>query len=114
MKTMRFKNFSNHLLNLAPIGLGTVAPGAEADVPLALAAPGRGDNGARTKSAIESCAPQMMPSDAREREAWLAAPPASTTKPKLVASVGGRLPPLQGPDVRALREAVRAAKAGEQ
>lgn len=72
---MRFKNTSpENTLNLGMLGLGTVAPGEEIDVPEEVYRPGRTSAGARAPSTLEQCAPQMRPVNPEEEAAWLEVP----------------------------------------
>jgi hypothetical protein len=112
METMRFKNPTAHPINLDPIGLGVVGPGDTIDVPLDLCAPGRASNGARSHSAIEQVAPQMVPVNEDERCVW-AKVPKEPEPQSLVVSVQGRAPGV-APGIAALREAKAAAQAKAQ
>ncbi|HEY6018724.1 MAG TPA: hypothetical protein VIY48_02190 [Candidatus Paceibacterota bacterium] len=114
-ETMKFKNPTEHTINLDAIGLDPIGPGETVDVPLHLAAPGRGDNNARTKSAIECVAPQLHPVEESDHKAWKSVPPAPTPISKIVSIQQG---PVQKdpPGVKALREAAQAqaAKAAQK
>ncbi len=108
-ETMKFKNPTEHTLNLSAIGLGTIPPGGSVDVPLELCAPGRTDAGGRSKSAIECTAPQLVCDDPAMLDQWMAVPPPPEPR-SLVVSVSAR--PAQEPaGVAALRAARAAAKA---
>lgn len=100
---MRFKNTSENPVNLGPVGLDTVEPGQEVDIPLELAAPGRTDAGARAKSVIECVAPQLKPVSPDDIKLWQAVPPPPEPKSRIV-SVAGRAT-AEPPGVKALREA---------
>lgn len=102
-QTMKFKNTSQHVVILDSVGLDPVAPGGEVDIPLELAAPGRSDSGARSKSAIECVAPQLEPSAEADRKLWKQTPPPPEPRSKIV-SVSARQP-QEAPGVKALREA---------
>lgn len=107
---MKFKNPTEHVLLLDAVGLPPVAPGGEVEIPDHLAAPGRTDAGARAKSPIECVAPQLVPADKNDREAWMKTPPAPTPVSKIV-TVAKRMPD-EAPGVKALRE-LRAKQQAE-
>lgn len=108
---MKFKNPTEYTIILDAVGLDPIAPGEVADVPLHLAAPGRGDGGIRTKSALECVAPQLVPASKEDHAAWMSIPVAPTPISKIVSIQQG---PMQKepPGVKALREA-QAKKAAE-
>ena len=110
--SMKFKNESEHTLNLEAAGLGDVEPGAVVEVPLALCAPSRGDGGQRKPSPIETIAPQLKPVDPIEHKEWMKvpAPPAPESR---VVSINNNKRPSEAPGVAALRESLTAKKAQE-
>jgi hypothetical protein len=110
-ETMKFRNPTQYTINLDAVGLDPVGPGEEFDVPLSIAAPGRGDGGKRTKSALECVAPQLEPALKSDHAAWMSIPVAPTPISKIVSIRQG---PMQKepPGVKALREA-QAKKAAE-
>ena len=108
METMKFKNPTETSINLGPIGLGIVEPGDEVDIPLDLCAPNRMSSGARGKSSLENCAPQLIPVVAHESKVWKATPSEPTPVSKIV-TVSRPVVVIEAPGVKALREA-KAAK----
>lgn len=110
MATMKFKNTTKHVILLDSIGLPPVPPEGVIEVPDALAAPGRTDAGARSKSVIECVAPQLEPADKADMELWLQTPPAPTPVSRIVTIA--RRAPQEAPGVRALRE-MRAKQQAE-
>lgn len=109
---MRFKNASEHTVNLDAIGLDPVEAGAECEVPLDLCAPGRRDNGGRSKSALECVAPQLVPVSSDDHAAWQETPPPPVPTSKIV-SINVPRQMTEAPGVKALREKreANAAKA---
>ena len=101
-ETMRFKNPTQHVILLDAIGLDPVAPGGTVDVPIELCAPGRGDNGKRSKSSLENVAPQLMPFAEEDATAWKATPAVPAPVSRIVSIAGRR--PTEAPGVKALRE----------
>lgn len=102
VEMMLFTNPTSHTINLDPLGLDQVAPGEDVAIPLHLAAPTRGDNGTRGKSAVESVAPQLHPKDPTDHEAWKKVPAPPTAESKIV-SISSR-PASEAPGVKALRD----------
>ncbi len=100
--TMTFVNPTEHTLNLASLGLGTVPPKGEIELPLFLCAPTLTDNGNRGKSPIECVAPQLKPKNTEDASLWnkVPAPPTPTSR---VVSVSPRQA-SEAPGVKALRE----------
>lgn len=99
---MKFKNTTKHVILLDAIGLPPVGPEETVDVPDAIAAPGRTDAGARSKSVIECVAPQLEPASKADKELWLQTPPPPTPVSRIV-TVARRMP-QEAPGVKALRE----------
>lgn len=107
---MLFRNSSmEHTLNLDSVGLGKVAPGATVEIPIALCAAGRADNGSRTPSSIECVAPQLKPVDETEGEEWNKAPEPLPPRSVMVTTQGRA--PQEPAGVAAVRRAQAAAKA---
>lgn len=106
--TITFRNESDVTIDCASIGLGKVAPKAEIEVPVELAAPSRKDNGTRGLSPIERCAPQMKPVDPDLLAEWSKVPAPPVPKSLMVTSQ--RRTPDEPAGVKALREAAQAAK----
>jgi hypothetical protein len=71
---MKFRNNSDHVISLDTLGLPTVEPYAEIDIPDEHCTPKRTDGGQRQKSTIEQVAPQLQPSDLDQRAAWFEVP----------------------------------------
>lgn len=111
-EVIRFKNPTKHTIKLACIGLDDVPPDGEIDVPLALAAAGRSDNGSRAKSPIECAAPQLHPVEETDKAAWLDVP-APPTPVSRVVTIAARAP-QEAPGVKALREKREALIKAEQ
>jgi hypothetical protein len=81
---MKFVNPTSNVINLTPIGLGKIEPGAAVLVEEHLYRPERTAGGGRGKSVIEQVAPQMIPvADQGWIDAWKSAP----TPPKPVSRV---------------------------
>lgn len=114
MSTIKFKNPTDRAVHLQMIGLGTVQPNGEIDVPLYVAAPTRRDNGSRGLSAIEKCAPQLVPVDPEIEKAWQTVPDPLPPKSLMVSTM--RREPDEPAGVKALREAAEnlAAKAASE
>jgi hypothetical protein len=108
-ETMKFKNPTEHVIKLDAVGLDPIGPGEIAEVPLHIAAPGRGDNGNRTKSALECVAPQLVPAEKTDHAAWMETPSAPTPVSKIVSIQQGLIQ-KEAPGVKALREAQAQAK----
>ena len=106
-----FTNPTEHTLDLAAVGLGSVSPGQDVPVPLYLCAPRRTDNGGRGKSPIEQVAPQLKPKDKADAELLAITPPEPKPVSKIV-SVTARAPG-EAPGVAAIRAAA-AKKASAQ
>jgi hypothetical protein len=102
---IKFKNTSDKTLKLVSVGLPDCAPNAEIDVPLALAAPTRRDNGSRGPSAIEKCAPQLVPVDPIIYEAWKQVPDPLPPKSLVVSTQRREADEPAG--VKALRDAAQ-------
>lgn len=111
-EVIRFKNPTEHTIKLACVGLDDVPPGGEIDVPLALAAAGRSDNGSRAKSPIECAAPQLHPVTETDKAAWKETP-APPTPVSRVVTIAARAP-QEAPGVKALREKREALIKAEQ
>lgn len=106
---MLFKNTSpEDTLNLGMIGLGSVAPGEEVDVPEDLWRPGRTPAGARAPSTIEACAPQMKPASEEDLAAWREVPDVQAPVSRLRAVGHSTV------DVKSLPPGVQAAVAAAQ
>jgi hypothetical protein len=101
-ETIKFKNPTDRTIKLESIGLEDVEAGAEIEIPIELAAPGRSDSGNRTKSAIECVAPQLQPVDPIDLKAWMATPGAPEPKSKIVTIAARQ--GSEAPGVKALRE----------
>lgn len=108
-QVIKFRNPSEHTVKLAVVGLPDVASKAEIDVPLALAAPTRRDNGSRGPSAIEKCAPQLVPVDPIVAEVWKQAPDPLPPKSLVVSTQRREADEPAG--VKALRLAKDASEA---
>lgn len=112
IETMKFKNESEHTLNLEAIGGGIVEPGQVIEIPLHLCAPGRSDSGARKDSPIETVAPQLKPVDPSDHAEWRKVPPMPAPESRVV-SINNNKRPSEAPGVAALRESLAAKKAQE-
>lgn len=113
IETMTFHNPTEHTLRLESVGLEDVGPGEECEIPLALCAPTRTDNGNRGKSPIEQVAPQLQPKNPSDLKTWKQVPPPPIPTSKIV-SVSPRQA-SESPGVKALREQREAdAKAKAQ
>lgn len=111
IESMLFTNPTDHTIRLDSLGLGSVGPGQDIEIPLALAAPYRRDNGARGPSPIEQVAPQLKPKADADRAAWLEVPTLAPPTSRVV-SVAARAPG-EAPGVKALRDARAAQIAAE-
>jgi hypothetical protein len=109
MSTITFKNTSAAVVDCKAIGLGKVEPDATIEIPVALAAPTRKDNGQRGLSAVEKCVPQLRPVDEAIFEAWQAVPPPPEPKSLIVTSTRREADEPAG--VKALRDAAASAAA---
>lgn len=109
MSTITFKNTSTSQVDCKAIGLGKVEPEGEIEIPFALAAPTRKDNGQRGLSAVEKCVPQLRPVDPVLFEAWASVP--SENPPKSLIVTSQRRDPDEPAGVRALREAAASVAA---
>lgn len=107
-EVIKFKNPTDQTLKLRSLGLPDVAPNGEIDVPVALAAPTRRDNGSRGASAIEKCAPQLVPVDPVVAEVWKQVP--DPLPPKSLVVSTQRRDPDEPAGVKALRVAAKTAK----
>ncbi len=108
---MLFTNPTPHTVKLDALGFDSVGPGEDVELPLALCAPHRKDNGQRGNSPVENIAPQLRPKDPGEHELWSKVPPHGVPISKLV-SVAPR-PAQESPGVKALREKREAAALAE-
>lgn len=106
--TILFVNQSDSRVNLGAIGLPSIEPKGEIDVPISLAAAGRTAAGARAKSSIEHVAPQMRPKHEADLAVWMAVPPLPTPESKIV-TVSARSP-NEAPGIKALRELAESKK----
>jgi hypothetical protein len=111
-EVMVFMNPTKFTLNLSALGIDPVEPGKDVEIPLALAAPYRMDNGQRGKSPLEQVAPQLQPKSKEDLEAWLKVPSPPTPTSRIV-SVSKR-PVQEAPGVKALREAAQKATVSPQ
>lgn len=109
-ETMRFKNPTKFDVKLNAIGLSTVKAGEEIDIPLELCAPGRGSNGARSASCVESVAPQLVPVSEIDQKAWQETPEPPQPISRIV-SISKQPTPVESPGVKALREQKERASA---
>lgn len=83
-ETITFVNASGQVVNAEPIGLGLIEPGAEIEVPLALCAAGRKDNGSRKPSPIEQACPALRPKDPVFAAEWAKVPSPAPVVSKIV------------------------------
>lgn len=112
-EVIKFKNPTDTVIKLAPLGLPDVEPNGTVEVPIALAAPTRRDNGSRGSSSIEKCAPQLVPVDPEIRKEWDKAP--APPPPKSLMVTSERRDPDEPAGVKALREAAQSlAKKAEK
>jgi hypothetical protein len=111
-EVMVFTNPTKHIINLSALGIDSVEPGKDVEIPLSLAAPYRMDNGQRGKSPIEQVAPQLQPKNKEDLEAWLKVPPAPIPVSKIVSVAKREV--QEAPGVRALREAAQKAPVSPQ
>ncbi len=100
--SMTFVNPTEHTLKLVSIGLPSVLPGGEIEIPLYLCAAKISDNGNRGKSPIECVAPQLRPKYESDHAIWTSIPAPPTPVSKVV-SVSPRQA-SEAPGVKALRE----------
>lgn len=107
---MRMKNTSpEDTLQLQMLGLGTVLPNGEIDVPEELCRPYKTAAGGRGPSDVERMAPQLRPVDEKDLERWAEIPadPEPASKLRGVGHAAVKVETLP-PGVQA---AVAAAKA---
>ncbi len=109
--TVTFHNPTNTQVNCGPLGLGTVEPGEDIEVPLALCAAKRMDNGSRGRSSIEKNCPQLQPKDPVFAKEWSKAPLPSPAVSRIVMTTG-RAPSIPA-GVLAAREAKAIAEAAK-
>lgn len=108
-ETMTFVNTSQDTVSLDSIGYHIpIAPGDEVEIPFAIAAPTRKDNGTRGKSPIEMIAPQLTPKHSEDAKVWGKVPPLPTPVSRVVTVAPRHA--AEAPGIAALRAARVAAE----